>query len=169
MDDITFQESRTAGGQLGPTEFAVHRLALAAQRPRAAGGRTRGTVRPLGEATRPVRRSCLPGRPWGSAGHRTITSSPWRRLAPDLVAGIPGRWPQSSRREAGPGSSQGMVPDQLSLCSRDGLCGRYRGNRPQCRRLSAGRRGLWSSRADGRRRVGGSRDSLGESDRPSAR
>jgi hypothetical protein len=28
MNDITFEERRTAGGGLGPTEFADHRLAL---------------------------------------------------------------------------------------------------------------------------------------------
>ena len=86
MDDITFHESRTAGGELGPTEFAGHRLALQLNGPVPLqvwrGGRFvpwekqpgRFAVMPAG-ATVGVR--------WSQDHHFVLAT-----LAPDLVAGI---------------------------------------------------------------------------------
>ena len=86
MDDITFQESRTTGGQLGPTKFAGHRLALQLNGPVPLevwrGGRfvawekqpDRFAVMPPG-ATVGVR--------WSQDHHFLLAT-----LAPDLVARI---------------------------------------------------------------------------------
>ena len=86
MNDITFQESRTAGGQLGPTELAGHRLSLQLNGPVPLevwrGGRFvpwekqpgRFAVMPAG-ATVGVR--------W-SQDHHSLSAT----LSPDLVAGI---------------------------------------------------------------------------------
>jgi AraC family transcriptional regulator len=86
MNDITFEESRTAGGELEPREFAGHRLALQLNGPVPLevwrGGRFVGYEKQPGRfAVTPA--GATVGIRWSRDHHFLLAT-----LAPELVAGI---------------------------------------------------------------------------------